>query len=56
MKNFFQSLGILLSIVIVVLATVLLLYLSYLGALILVLGGLFYVIYNLTSLVNSGVS
>jgi hypothetical protein len=55
MKSFFQSIGIVFSFLVLTLFTIATMYLGYIVAIALVIGTLFYIVFNLTASINSGV-
>jgi hypothetical protein len=55
MKSLFQSIGIVFSLIVITLFTIATMYLGYIVAIALVIGTLFYIVFNLTTSINSGV-
>jgi hypothetical protein len=55
MKSFFQSVGIVFSLIVITLFTIATMYLGYIVAIALVIGALFYIVFNLTTSINSSV-
>jgi hypothetical protein len=55
MKSFFQSVGIVFSLIVITLFTIATMYLGYIVAIALVIGALLYIVFNLTTSINSSV-
>jgi hypothetical protein len=55
MKSFFQSIGIVFSLIVITIFTIATMYLGYIVAIALVIGALFYIVFNLTASINSSV-